>query len=746
MTDSGVLPPLAITTGEQDLTVDNGSKLPRLVLSRENSDDRLVQYRYSPVSNPFKDGMSFTVKGAKHVLPPPGNLKPFMDTKSGTMDTWPAHATGMSGTRQVCLSKHKDLVVVDEEKLGKPQMTPKPKFLHNLESFLKKELRTLGVTKVEPNELRLQAHREVFEYLINEFLTYKPLLSSIKREYEMMLTHNREHIRHLEPLKQVLITTTERCDQRIAQLKSKDQPEVALLKGQREKLISKIEEMKVEQLKSQAVVEDLQEKLSKQYGEYRDQADARKMLVLDINELRYRQEDLLMQQQAANQYASGEDPTTLRIALKRAKYDEGIAQANLKEMVEKHADVMPRRDFESLQKELEALKEHHQERCKDIDVLKNDHAVLNEAHITILKEKDQYYQESEQLRQAATPRPDWERAADVIPGGIQRWQELSQGLSSDEIVGVLLKELSRASGGEFGAPEYFEGQGEEDDVPVYLRYQGQVRNRHIGKKETAKIIKDIWKEKSLLNPGPDIDGEERARRVTMPEFLVQYLETQFPLHQMVVEWCYNIHDSCQRYSHDDRIGLFLGILTEDIDEEVYYDQMKAISSLFARIQQVASDQEDTSVLSRDIFKLALSDYFEEKEENDVEELMKAAEQELYAGETAETIQYNNLFIEDDEGKFGPFVEELKRQLEKDKVAYISDIMKELDSKRVSYEDLQRAIELVDPEIEPVKLDALLFWAYKVTDREQLENASILQDSDLEQRLINGNIKRSGPKA
>ena len=46
------------------------------------------------------------------------------------------------------------------------------------------------------------------------------------------------------------------------------------------------------------------------------QADARKLLVLDINELRYRQEDLILQQQAASQYASGEDPTTLRIALK----------------------------------------------------------------------------------------------------------------------------------------------------------------------------------------------------------------------------------------------------------------------------------------------------------------------------------------------------------------------------------------------------------------------------------------------
>lgn len=47
----------------------------------------------------------------------------------------------------------------------------------------------------------LKAHREVFEYLIEDFKTYKPLLSGIKNEYEMMLSYQRELIRQMEPLK-----------------------------------------------------------------------------------------------------------------------------------------------------------------------------------------------------------------------------------------------------------------------------------------------------------------------------------------------------------------------------------------------------------------------------------------------------------------------------------------------------------------------------------------------------------------
>ena len=46
-----------------------------------------------------------------------------------------------------------------------------------------------------------QAHREVFEYLIEDFKTYKPLLSAIKNEYEMMFAYQRQQIRELEPLK-----------------------------------------------------------------------------------------------------------------------------------------------------------------------------------------------------------------------------------------------------------------------------------------------------------------------------------------------------------------------------------------------------------------------------------------------------------------------------------------------------------------------------------------------------------------
>ena len=51
----------------------------------------------------------------------------------------------------------------------------------------------------------MQAFREVFEYLIEDFKMYKPLLSAIKNEYEMMLAHQRDEIQRLQPFQVLFV-------------------------------------------------------------------------------------------------------------------------------------------------------------------------------------------------------------------------------------------------------------------------------------------------------------------------------------------------------------------------------------------------------------------------------------------------------------------------------------------------------------------------------------------------------------
>ena len=147
----------------------------------------------------------YMIGDSQHSLPPRNTLKANLELQSGVIDSWPAHSANQRPSNiQLSLNKYNSLVISNQQAEGKPELTPKPKFLENLEKFLQKELRALGCNpnnKSETSESRLQAFREVFEYLLEEFKTYKPLLASIKNEYEMMLAHQRERIRELEPLK-----------------------------------------------------------------------------------------------------------------------------------------------------------------------------------------------------------------------------------------------------------------------------------------------------------------------------------------------------------------------------------------------------------------------------------------------------------------------------------------------------------------------------------------------------------------
>jgi hypothetical protein len=72
-----------------------------------------------------------------------------MDTRPGNLDTWPAHAQGPAPPATGAETSQRNAEFL-------PKSNYKPKFLGQLESFLKKELRALGCTDNKPSEKRLQ--------------------------------------------------------------------------------------------------------------------------------------------------------------------------------------------------------------------------------------------------------------------------------------------------------------------------------------------------------------------------------------------------------------------------------------------------------------------------------------------------------------------------------------------------------------------------------------------------------------
>lgn len=644
----------------------------------------------------FEDGRFYALKNSQiqHQLPSPDKLRPYIDRKPGQMDTWPAHSTNMA------------VANVD----SKPP--PKPKFLQKLESYLDKELRVLGCKEASvPSDKRLQVFREVFEYLIDDFRTYKPILSSIKHEYENVINKQKEVIRGLEPLKAMLVNVNDQCEQKVLNMKQEEKTDVTNLKNENKKLQIIISSLKDEIAGLQQQVEKCQEEVGEEYRRYRDESDARKLLIQDINDLKYEQDEA-KRALAAGEDESGkkEDAVLLRIALRKAREDLDLKTQRLAEVMADYGDVIPRREFEKLENQFKAMEDEYDAMKKDHEILMKEHSTLIDVHKKIIIQRDEFAMDCEKMRRSATPRPDWNKCATYIEGGSERWNELTNEKSSGDKMNVLLSELT---GQDIGAiksgggvmVDYFEPKGSGDDIPLYLRSDERVRNRRLTKRDLCITIKDVWQEKIKKEGSAPF-----TKRSKMDEFLYEYLQKRFGVATMVTEWAYNIHDALTRYSFDKYVSMFAGILNEEIDEDQYYSQLSQLEDLYRMFAK--ADAQDTGFLKKDDFTRCIQLYFSSASDDDVMNIIKASEDEL-RGFGDDNVSYRDLFTEDDEGKSGPFISFIQDFSKQDRDKYLTEIENFLDSKsEISMDDLREAIENIDLKVSQILLDQYITLGFR----------------------------------
>jgi len=691
------------------------------------------------------------------------------------IDSWPAYASSNAVPGPVAALDKKSNLVIPSSKEIAP--FPKPKFLDQLEKYLARELRALGCESRGPSEARLQVHREVFEYLIQDFKTYRPLLASIKNEYDLMLTHLRDKIRELEPFKQMLVTVSERCDQKVMALRDEERQEILELKQMNTALRKHIERLKEDEKALESNVERLQEEVSEQYKNYRKECDARKMLISDINDLRYQQEELLNQLSGTPQSKQEDgDPVFLKIALKKAREDLDRITWDLKTMEANYQDVIPRRDFESLEKRFNELSTSSEATAQSFDSLTEEHSRLVQAHADVCRQRDELNQECETLRRSATPRPDWNICFEMFTGSMDEWTEMIRGKTSAQLMEMV---VNRCSGNDTSdTAEYFEGKGKGVEVPAYLRFEGKVRNRRLGRRDTALLIKDIWREK--------IAGGDEKKQMAMSDFAAEYLKEKFPIETMWIEWAYNLHDALGRLYRYPQIETFRRVVAGEMDEKIYHDFLKMVTGLLAELTKVETAE---GTVSLDEIVTVIDNYFPYKTPEMIATLRSKIEEEMTAlaeqtknqmalngapptgnsngnvlpstsgsvallDEGASTtsaqpdvtvaamsgVNYKMLFTEDDEGNAGPFMKELKLQDEQERKEYCGEIEKGLTveegEESVSEELLRSAIVAVDPRIDAENLN---YFVGRGFIAEPFTVVNIVFN------LMSGAVRRVGPR-
>ncbi|KAM7413954.1 hypothetical protein PAMA_018988 [Pampus argenteus] len=252
----------------------------------------------------------------------------------------------------------------------------KPKLLMHLENYVSKELHAINPNEPKYQELRLQVYRDAFACFIKEFKTYQPLLSAIKKEYENTLTYQQDHIRELEPLQSHLRLVSEECDRKIQSRWVEEQAEIGTLKREKRQLQEDIEAMRQKEKAMQAVVDHLQSELSTQYLQYREERDARKLLIWQLNDLTrcpVKEEHL-----ADERTEETKDQVELQLALKVSREDLTKAQEELNRMKAEYWDVVPRRNWD-------ILEETHKQKLLQLETLQGDFHQLKSEYDTLLE-------------------------------------------------------------------------------------------------------------------------------------------------------------------------------------------------------------------------------------------------------------------------------------------------------------------------------------------------------------------------
>ncbi|XP_026143357.1 translin-associated factor X-interacting protein 1 isoform X1 [Carassius auratus] len=634
---------------------------------------------------------------------------------SGSLSSWPAEVTNQIVQKPRVIKHHGSLT--------------KPRFLEQLESHLKRELEALDTHGFKVQELRLQVFQEVFGYLIEEFKTYKPIFSAIKNEYDITLAHLRDQIRDLQPLRAKLVLVSEQCEKRILDQRVQERDELRALKKECLRLQRVIESMRGQQTALQIQVDHLKEDLATQYQLYRDERDARKLLITRISTMTSTQDtEHDDNNEGYIEEDESEDPVVVKMALQVCREDLTKVQVELNRLQAEYSDVVPRRDWDNLNHIHEETLIKLETLQTDFDQLKSEYDALLEVHRqsapAVLHSNPSVLQHgSDNKHIVTTPRPNWEQCLDIL-GGSERCKELFEGQSSQKRMEILLQQMN-------GQNEFFTGLGTSSDVPIYLQYDGKLKKLKLKKADVVRVIKDIWREKTSENEKND---DVRDLQTFLHSYLVEHYKDK------AGEWAYSLMESIQNNLEDDLICLFNDILIGKVDESIYHGQTQLLSHLLKVLIQ--SDTTQCGSLTVLEFSEALRKAFPLKADQDIEELLAVAQTELKSNGVR--IAYQTLYTEDTDGRHKEFLSLVKKQATAERLQYISELRMQLEGKgEVDAEHLRTAFKIIDPSLDPETLDWNISVAFQTKECELQDQA--LNTEVLLQRLSVAHVNRAGPK-
>ncbi|KFM26535.1 Translin-associated factor X-interacting protein 1 [Auxenochlorella protothecoides] len=296
------------------------------------------------------------------------------------------------------------------------------------------------------------------------------------------------------------------------------------------------------------------------------------------------------------------------------------------------------------------------------------------------------------------------------------------------------------------------GMGQSNDVPRLFRVTGKVRNKNMSKRETEKLVKEVWA----------LRVQDPAVRVGKAPELVEFLFTMFQkrmgIMTAVTELAYSFLYGLWKYQWDADCELFLKILMGEVKEDVYFAQLQLQDSLKELLESLDRAQgAATGTLKKEDLRVALHAYFRVglpggKTLQRFDELMQALDED----QPGPSVQWATIFEEDREFNQGEFAESVRDQFLCERIEYFNALEEALyeeagHAEECSVAHIARALMAMDSELSyrAASLLAAGVWGDSASElmsvklaMKRLYNLSIDVPSSGARRGVDENVARA----
>lgn len=595
---------------------------------------------------------------------------------------------------------------------------------------------------------RLAVYRNSFTMFINHFKMYKPVLETIRNEYDKKIEILQSELENVKEYENIVKREGENIQIKIHQLSKEHEIKMKEIKEENKKLEEMLRLTQIEEHEIERKVQEMHFSI-REIDNSRKEEKERAATLQDA--LQFSQDSVQkMKKKLGNARIDQESHTHVRkmysdSLAKLGMMDKMIRKEDYLKLVEKNKEE--ENNIYKLNNQLNVMKRANNRMQEEIIQLKME---IEASENRNADEEKQLLEAKRELLRTHTPRPNWDDIENIIPDiglenessvniakELERYiADVQERLEEQEI--TLLKQQKILS---FFNPEeeeedelinenvqFFNGLGNGSDVPKYLRHVGRIKNKNLPKREVENLIQEVWKMRLKQNGFCPLE-----------DIFDTFLSTRYGNVPVVKsEWAYNIIDGCKRYRSDPDCDLFLSVLEGEVSDDAYKGQFEMIDklrNLFVKLDEKENNK-ITGFVKKKHINSALDKFFLGKSSDDLIKIKCM----LHIQNPDPAVEYEKLFEEDRDHSQGIFVETIREQFLNEVQSYSRDIDRAINARsvkgKVSLLSVKQAFYDIDPFLQSSIVESYICKAIEYLKMEKADRKAKLAAKEEAKQELN----------